>query len=263
MISPIFIQKLRKKQGFSQEYLAKQINLSRPTYVQIEKGERELTISEARKLAQIFNLSLEDFLAGKKEKKVTILIQKKEATKKKQKPEKTEIRISVPQKKLDKFKEVLLYVLEKVGAKANVGETVLYKLLYFIDFDFYEKYEEQLMGATYIKNYHGPTPIELKSIIEQAEKKGEIERVKSNYFQYEQKKYLPRREANLEKLTAREIKHIDEVLARLSDKNANELSEYSHNDVPWITAENGKPINYEAVFYRSNKTSVRNYEDKL
>ncbi len=48
----------------------------------------------------------------------------------------------------------LLYVLNKVGCKYNVGETVLYKLLYFIDFDFYEKYEEQLIGATYVKNHH-------------------------------------------------------------------------------------------------------------
>lgn len=54
--------------------------------------------------------------------------------------QKQEIRVSVPQKKLDKFKEVLLYVLGKVGSKPNVGETVLCKLLYFIDFDYYEKY---------------------------------------------------------------------------------------------------------------------------
>ena len=46
------------------------------------------------------------------------------------------IRISVPQKKLDKFKEVLLYILERVGSKSNVGMGVIYKLLYFIDFDY-------------------------------------------------------------------------------------------------------------------------------
>jgi hypothetical protein len=67
--------------------------------------------------------------------------------------EKQEIRIDVPQKNLKKFKEVLLYILEKVGGKPNVGMTVLYKLLYFIDFDYYEKFEEQLIGATYIKNH--------------------------------------------------------------------------------------------------------------
>jgi len=43
---------------------------------------------------------------------------------------------------IEKFKEVLLYILGKVGSKPNIGQTVLYKLLYFIDFNYYEKYEE-------------------------------------------------------------------------------------------------------------------------
>ncbi len=46
-----------------------------------------------------------------------------------------------------KFKEVLLYILGKVGSLPNVGETVIYKLLYFIDFDYFEMYEEQLIGS--------------------------------------------------------------------------------------------------------------------
>ncbi len=251
------IKKLREKNGFSQEYLAKQLGISRPTFILIEEGKRELTISELKKLAAILNISLEEFLFNKKKGiEISIKLERKQ-----RKTTKRGVRINVPQKKLDKFKEVLLYVLEKIGAKPNVGETVLYKLLYFIDFDFYEKYEEQLIGATYIKNYHGPTPIEFKPIVEEMGKKGEIEKVRSKYFQYDQKKYLPRRKPDLSRLNAQEIKHIDEVLARLSNKNAQELSDYSHNDVPWITTEDGKPIEYEAVFYRSRKTSVRSYED--
>ena len=83
-----------------------------------------------------------------------------------QKKEKVEpqIRISDPQKNLEKFKEVFLYILNKVGSKPNIGETVIYKLLYFIDFNFYEKYEEQLIGAAYLKNRFGPTPVEFKKI---------------------------------------------------------------------------------------------------
>ncbi len=257
MINSI-IQKLRKKYGYSQEYLARKLKISRPTFIQTERGERELTISEAEKIASIFDMTLEEFLVGKIEKeKISVVLEKQ----KKKKPSKQEIRISVPAKNIKKFKEVLLYVLEKVGAKLNVGETVLYKLLYFIDFDYYEKYEEQLMGATYVKNHHGPTPVEFKTIIGEMEKRNEIEQVKSKYFQYDQKKYLPRREPNLSELSGQEIKHIDEVLARLSDKNANELSNLSHSDIPWITAEYGEPISYEAVFYRSKDTSVRDYED--
>jgi len=253
-----FIKEQRKKRNLTQEYLASELGISRPTYVQIEQGERDLTITEARKLAEIFDLSLDDFLT-EREPSVVVSLEKGE-----NQPinTKEEIRISVPQKNLEKFKEVLLYVLSKVGGKPNVGETVLYKLLYFIDFDFYEKYEEQLIGATYIKNHHGPTPVEFRAIVEEMIKKGEVMRVKGKYFNYPQRKYLPVREPDLTKLKdARELQHIDEVLARLGDKNATELSDYSHEDIPWVVAKENKQLDYEAVFYRTPKTSVRNYDD--
>jgi transcriptional regulator with XRE-family HTH domain len=252
-----FIQQLRKRRNLTQEELASELGISRPTYFQIERGERDLSITEAKKLAAIFSISLVDLLQGK-DTSMTAIIDK-------EKPmivdEKQPVRISVPQKNLAKFKEVLLYVLSKVGSKPNVGETVLYKLLYFIDFDFYEKYERQLIGATYIKNHYGPTPVEFKVIVEDMIQKGELEKVSSKYFNHSQKKYMPVRKPDLTKLKdARELQHIDEVLARLGDKNATELSDYSHEDVPWLIAKENKPLDYEAVFYRTPKTSVRNYD---
>lgn len=254
-----FIKKLRKKCGLSQEYLAEQLDISRPTYIQIEKGERDLTLAEAEKLALIFGMTLDEFRTrDQKKRDIKVVLEKS-----KRKISKiVEERISVPQQKIEKFKEVLLYVLKNVIGKPNVGETVIYKLFYFIDFDYYEKFEEQLIGAKYIKNHHGPTPVEFKKIVEEMESNHEVERVKSKYYQYEQRKYLPHREPDLSKLSAREIKHIDYVLEKLSDKNANELSDLSHNDVPWITAENGDILDYEAVFYRTPETSTRNYDNE-
>ena len=250
------IKALRQENNLSQGYVAGELGMSRPTYMQIEQGERELTITEARKLAAIFSISLEDFLAGKTpEYKVIIEKESKKSS--------VGLQIRVTKKNLEKFKQVLLYVLGKVGGRPNVGETVIHKLLYFIDFDYYEKFEESLMGATYIKNHHGPTSKELESILVDMQKKGEIEAVKSEYFKYEQKKYLPRKRPNLDALSAREIEHIDDVLARLSDKNAKEIENYSHEDIPWKAAEDGKPLSYESVFYRDERYSVRNYDDEL
>ncbi|MDO8686735.1 MAG: DUF4065 domain-containing protein [Candidatus Berkelbacteria bacterium] len=253
-----FIQAQRKKNNLTQEFLASTLKISRPTYMQIERGERDLTITEAQKLASVFSISLEDLLNGnQKEFEVDF---GKEKTKKTDEPE---MRIVMPRANVKKFKEVLLYLLEKAGARPNIGETAIYKLLYFIDFDYYEKFEEQLIGATYIKNHFGPTPIEFKKITDQMIEKGEIEKIKSRYFQHEQKKYLPRRAADLKILSAQEIQHIDEVLARLAWKNAAELSEYSHSDTPWRVHKMGEKISYETVFYRDNDHSVRNYEDEL
>lgn len=255
MLSKI-IQQLRKRHNFTQEFLASELGMSRPTYLQIERGERDLTITEARKLADLFGIIFNDFVGGQDTStKVDIKKDVKEIKEKKQ-----EMRISIPQKNITKFKEVLLYVLSKVGGKPNVGEVVIYKLLYFIDFDFYEKFEEQLIGATYIKNHYGPTPIEFKAIVDDMIKNGEIVKVKEKYFSYPQTKYLPVREPDLTKLKdARELHHIDEVIARLGDKNAVELSDYSHEDIPWVIAKENQPLDYEAVFYRTPKTSVRNY----
>ena len=158
---------------------------------------------------------------------------------------------------------MLLYVLNRVGGKPNVGETVLHKLLYFIDFDYYEKFEENLMGATYIKNHHGPTSVELGAILKDMQRSGDVEAVRSQYFTYPQKKYLPLKRPNLETLSARHLEHLDGVLARLSDKNAKEIERYSHEDLPWKSAKDGEPLSYESVFYRDERYSVRNYDDEL
>lgn len=254
-----FLKKLRQESDVSQEFLAEKIGLSRPTYAQIENGSRDISVKEAQKLAQFFGLSLEDFLAGKKTPELKIELEKS----KKEKILKVEERISIPQEKVEKFKEVLLYILESIGARPNIGEAVVCKLMYFIDFDFYEKFEEQLIGARYIKNHFGPTPVAFPEIVAQMEKDGDLARVTKKYFQHEQKKYLPLRSANLSSFSAQEKELIDWEIERFKDFNATKMRDYSHKDVPWIGADDLEPIDYEAVFSRTDEFSVRQYDDKI
>jgi transcriptional regulator with XRE-family HTH domain len=253
-----FVAQLRKKHKLTQECLAKELGISRPTYMQFEQGARDLTITEAKKLAAIFGLTLDNFL-HRTETKVSITVTETSKVKK----NKNAIRISIPQQKLGKFKQILLYILKKVGGKPNIGMTALYKLLYFIDFDYYEKFEEQIMGLQYIKNHYGPTPIIFEKIIQEMITKNQIECIKSKYYRHQQKKYLinPAVEPDLSVLNGQEKEHIDWELWRLSDLNATTLSELSHKDIPWLNAEDGKPIEYESVFYRTKYTSVRDYHD--
>lgn len=251
------IKELRKKAGLSQKRLSDLLSVSRVSISQIENGERKLTAEEINKLAKIFNISCDVLLNPKRD--IQVVLEKKAKYTATTKPS---IRISVPQRNIAKFKEVLLYILNKVGSKPNIGETVIYKLLYFIDFNYYEKYEEQLIGATYIKNNYGPTPMEFREIVSKMKGKDLVE-VSGKYFHYPQTKYLPLREPDLSILNANEIKLIDEVLQNLSDMNASQISEYSHNDIPWQVAEDGQKISYESVFYRDQKYSVREYKDKL
>lgn len=254
-----FLKKLRHEQAVSQEFLAEKIGLTRQTYAQIEGSKRDMTVKEAQKLAVFFGLSLEDFLAEKKSADLKVVMEKLKNPAK----NKLQARISVPQEKVDKFKEVLLYILERIGARPNIGEAVICKLMYFIDFDYYEKFEEQLIGAKYIKNHFGPTPVAFPQIVKQMEADGDLTPVVKKYFQHEQKKYLPRRSANLAKFSAREKELIDWEIERFKYFNAAKIRDYSHKDVPWIGSKDLDLINYEAVFSRTDEFSVREYDDKL
>ncbi len=247
------IKQLREKNEFSQTELANEIGISREVVSNIENGVRMPKLDEMTKLSELFDLSIDDLISDREN--VRMVVKKDKKTKQR----KGILRISVPQKNLIKFKEVLLYILINIGAKPNIGETVILKLLYFIDFDHYEKYEEQLIGATYIKNNFGPTPVEFKKVIEDMIKNKDIVKVNKKFFKYNQTKYLPQREPDLTVLNANEIETIDKVLKRLSDMNATQIAEYSHNDIPWIGAEDKEKIDYEAVFYRTPAYSVRQY----
>lgn len=258
-----FIHQLRLKENLSQEDVASAIGMSRQTFAQKEQNIDEFTLAELGKLSLFFELSVYDLITANQVQEPEIILEKASSP-----PEIcTKMRddrpqITVDPSRVEKFKQALLYILSKIGAKPNVGETVLYKLLYFIDFDYYELYEEQILGATYIKNHHGPTPIEMKKIIEQMVKDKQIEVCETKYFRHKQKKYLPLVEPNLSRFSAIELQHIDHELERLANKNAKSLSDFSHKDLPWIMTELGKPIGYEDVFYRTAITSVRVYEEE-
>jgi len=251
------IKKLREQVGYNQQKMAELLGVSRPTISNIENGERKVSIDELIKFSKIFDRPIEVLLDSKREVEVIL-----DDTKKKVET-KPQIRINVPQKNLEKFKEVLLYILKEVGSKSNIGVTTIYKLFYFIDFNFYEKYEEQLIGATYRKNRYGPTPLEFQEIVNKMIKEKEITRIKSKYFQYPQTKYLPLKRPDLSKFKANEIKVIDDVLNFLSDLNASQISAYSHNDIPWLTTEDQEIIEYESVFYRTSQYSVREYNESI
>lgn len=248
-----FIKERRLALDLTQEYLAKRLGISRPTYRKMENGQREPTLSEAERLAEEFDMAPADLQARKVPQHN---VPAEEPARKRDDPQ-----IRIRKEDLAKFRQVLLYVLYRVGGMPHVGETVLHKLLYFIDFDYYEKFEENLAGVTYIRNHHGPTVQGLGEILQQLQKQKLLVAVKNKYFAHTQKKYLALAPPDLSLLSANEIRHIDEVLTLLGNKNARDLETYSHGDMPWRATSHGEVISYELVFYRDEKYSVRDYDE--
>ena len=59
-----FIKELREKRGFSQQEVADRLEIARTSYLSVEQGKRELTLSEAHKLADMFGIEIEDLESG-------------------------------------------------------------------------------------------------------------------------------------------------------------------------------------------------------
>lgn len=249
------IMELRKAKGLSQDDLAKNIGISRSSLVQVELGNRYVDVLELYRLSLLLEFSLDEFLskdfAQPKEK---VIPEKKEK-------EKIEERIAVPEMSVSKFKNILLYILEKCAGKPNVGETVLYKLLYFSDFNYYEMYEEHLSGARYRKLPYGPVPRRFESIVNGMIEKKELKKIKTEYYGKIQTRYLPLKKADLTQLKASETEVLDAVIEQMSDWSAAAISNYSHNDMPWKASKEGEEMSYELAFYRRPPYAVRTYNE--
>jgi transcriptional regulator with XRE-family HTH domain len=248
---------LRKMKGLSQEDLAKSVSISRPSLAQIELGNRSINIMEAQRLSIVLGFSLDELMSEEFtfDQDIESIVESKS--------DKSGERISIATLHINKFRNVLLYILERCAGKPNVGETVLYKLLYFSDFNYYELYEEHLTGARYRKLPHGPVPQKLDTIINQMINDNQLQRVKTEYHGYPQTRYLPLVKANLTELKASEKETIDRVIEQMSDWSASAISDYSHKDMPWLASKEGEEINYELTFYRDAPYSVRNYGNEI
>lgn len=162
---------------------------------------------------------------------------------------------------LDKFKAMIHYIVSKCESNENLGRVVLYKLLYFSDFDHYEKYEKSISGETYIRKPKGPVPSHFFIAINELIDEGKINEKSELVIDYNKYNYSSLENPSMDLFSKNEINVMDDTIKKLAHLYSDEISEYSHGDIPWRLANDGETLNYEAVFYREPEYSVREYDD--
>lgn len=161
----------------------------------------------------------------------------------------------------EKFKAMIHYILSRCQFKDNLDRMVLFKLLYFSDFNNYEIYEKSISGETYIRKRMGSIPSHFTSAIDELIDKGKINETSKLVINYRKYKYSCLKEPDLSLLSIEELQVIDDTINRISHFLSKEISEYLHGDISWRLASEGEPLNYEPVFYRDPEYSVRDYDD--
>jgi uncharacterized phage-associated protein len=150
-----------------------------------------------------------------------------------------------------KYKNVILYLTEKSGGSIQ-GKKKLAKLLYYVDFDSFEKNEVAITLDTYKAYPMGPLPQKMEEVLSEMSVEGTLDIKKvdmgSGYNPVEI--YSSKSKADASVFDAEEIFILDRVIKKYSSLNGKQLENLSHAEAPYIGTNPMKEITYELAFYR-------------
>ena len=245
---------IRKSKGYSQEALAKVLDMSRPSLAQIELGNRNIDIFEIHKMASVLGFSIDELINTSEsiiaEPEVTYASVKRTVT----------IRNNIPVFNQIKFINTFLYLIEKTAGLPNICEKGLFGRLYLADYNYYEIYESHLSSSKYFKRSNYPLPDGIDRIIQQLIENEYLVRVKIKHGKKIANRIIPLVQSDLTELRASEKEVIDQVLIQTSNWSLSILEQYIHDDMPIKISKENEIIDYEFSLYREAPYSIRNYE---
>ena len=164
----------------------------------------------------------------------------------------------------EKMKEVIHYIISMCGTQTNLWRTNLYKILYFSDFDYFELNNKSMTNEEYSRYPRGPVPVHFINLKNELVEENKISETEEYPFEGADNmgfSYKSLKSSSFELLSDDEKRVIDAVINRVKHMNTDQISDYSHGDMPWIVAEDQEILEYRYVFYRNNDYSVREYNE--
>jgi transcriptional regulator with XRE-family HTH domain len=212
------IKTLRYKRGFSQSQLAIKLGMSRPSYIALEHGKKDITLSEAEKLSDIFGVSLTELESG----------------------------ISANYKK---YKQIILAYIRHAGSNKDgrITKTKLAKLVYLADFAWFYNHLESMSGMQYRKIHYGPVPDAYFRAIDELFEDGYIainptEEGAMLISQTRNGAKIP-----LSEVSKDEAKLIKSISEKWKGKNTQEIVTFTHNQLPYAICQDNEIIPYELI----------------
>jgi len=255
----IRLRSLREQHAYSQGDMANILEISRTSYLAIEQGKRDVGLIEIQKIAAAFQMHLEVLLHGGISSELQYTAREKTVRVEEviEQYKKSELVYIKP-----KSKAVVLYIIESCARIPHGVESLIPKLMYLMDFAYFENHECFLSSCTYKKLPFGPIPEEWGEILNDLIAAGDIVKVKIALNGVVQNKFIPLRTADLSILKVSEIVLMNDIVQQFGRFPAEHLAELLHKDVPMKVTGMGEIINYELTFYREFPFSYRIYGEE-
>lgn len=214
------IKKFRLEKGLSQARVALVIGVSRPTYTAIESGKQELSLDEAKKLATLFGISVDELLSG-----------------------------ATPD--IEKYKHMILtYLRMDISKDGKIPKTKLAKLLYLADFAWFYNHLESMSGMQYRKIAYGPVPDAFFRALDELEESGKII-IDHKNTDGKEMFLISESESNknekIQTLSKDENVLMKKIAEKWKHKNTNEIVNFTHNQLPYFLCRENELIPYELI----------------
>ena len=149
-----------------------------------------------------------------------------------------------------KLKNLILHIGTNPHVQ-NLGETKLWKLIYFIDAVSLRETGRTVTGSDFIRYDHGPVPSRGEKSLKQLSRDGDITIVQEQLPSYRINRVVATRPPTAKVFSAAELKLIGRICRAFGDKTATYLSELSHREPAWHYAGRLDKLSPELMLYGS------------
>jgi len=150
-----------------------------------------------------------------------------------------------------KYKNAILFFAGKIK-NGTLGKLKMMKLLYFMDFDFFEKYGKSITGDEYLRFENGPVPRLAEKLLKKmdgVEIKISKRKICDGYR--DQQHIEPLRSPDIGVFSREELMMMEDVADKWEKFSGNEMKSASHGEAPWIATGPDEVIDYNLAYYRN------------
>ena len=188
---------LRERNKFTQEFMANKLGVTRQAYIRYETGEVELSSSQIRIIANLYQIDYRNIIDG-------IM------------PEDSINYLGPNNHDTEKFHQIVLYALQTAGDLVYLTQSDFYKLIYLIHKDFYDQYFVKLTSLYYPEQSLAEGLELYSKEIEEMVSENLIEMLNTSIHKGQNKKIIPLKRANLNYLSGTEVCFLHREFAKYS-----------------------------------------------
>src|SRR3989344_7236121 len=157
-----------------------------------------------------------------------------------------------------KYRNAILFFANRIQ-NGTLGKLKLMKLLYYFDFDFFEKYGRSITGDEYLRFENGPVPRMAEKFFKQMDGKDiKISKRKIADGYRDQQHIEALAPFDITVFDKEEILLLEELASKWERFSGTEMKSATHGEAPWIATAPNAVIDYNLAYYRDNYGEMAN-----